>query len=88
MVAEKLDQTVGQLCFCRIFQTVRNLQKGTTEISSEGPKMVQMRYGSTKFAVAATFANLIQVRPAAVGREILSAAASRRPPPPWSARVK
>ena len=45
MVAEKLDPTVGQLCFCRIFQTVRNLQKGTKEMSSEGPKMVEMRYG-------------------------------------------
>ena len=46
MVAEKLDPTVGQLCFCRIFQTVRNLQKGTTGMSSEGPKMVGRRYGS------------------------------------------
>ena len=45
MVAEKLDPTVGQLCFCCIFQTVRNLQKGTTEMSSEGPKMVEKRYG-------------------------------------------
>ena len=32
--------TVGQLCFRRIFQTMRNLRKGTTEMSSEGPKMV------------------------------------------------
>ena len=46
MVAGKLDPTVGQLCFCRIFQTVRNLQKGTTGMSSEGPKMVGRRYGS------------------------------------------
>ena len=44
MVAEKLDPTVGQLCFCRIFQTVRNLQKGTKGISSEGLKMGG-RYG-------------------------------------------
>ena len=27
MVVGKLDPTVGQLCFCCIFQTVRNLQK-------------------------------------------------------------
>ena len=46
MVAEKLDPTVDQLCFCRIFQTVRNLQKGTKGMSSEGPKMVGERYGS------------------------------------------
>ena len=45
MVAEKLDPTVAQLCFRRNFQTVRNLQKGTTEMSSEGPKMVERSYG-------------------------------------------
>ena len=45
VVAEKLDPIVGQLCFCHIFQTVRNLQKGTTGMSSEGPKMVGGRYG-------------------------------------------
>ena len=45
VVAEKLDPTVGQLCFRRNFQTVRNLQKGATEMSSEGPKMVGGRYG-------------------------------------------
>ena len=45
VVAGKLDPTAGQLCFRRIFQTVRNLQKGTTEMSSEGPKMVGGRYG-------------------------------------------
>ena len=46
MVAEKLDPTVGQICFCRIFQTVMNLEKRTTGMSSEGPKMVGERYGS------------------------------------------
>ena len=45
-MAGKLDPTVGELCFCRIFQTVRNLQKGTMGMSSEGPKMVGGRYGS------------------------------------------
>ena len=45
MVAGKLDPTVGQICFRRIFQTVRNLQKDTTGMSSEGPKMVGERYG-------------------------------------------
>ena len=46
LVAEKLDPTVGQICFRRIFQTVRNLRKVTTGMSSEGPKMVGGRYGS------------------------------------------
>ena len=44
MVAEKLDPTVGQICFRRIFQTVMNLKKRTTEMSSEGPKMGGGRY--------------------------------------------
>ena len=38
-MAEKLDPTVDQICFRRIFQTVRNLRKGTTRMSSEGLKM-------------------------------------------------
>ena len=46
MVARKLDPTVGKLCFRRIFQTVRNLLKWTTEMSSEGPKIMGGRYGS------------------------------------------
>ena len=46
MVAEKLDPIVGQICFRRIFQTVRNLRKGTTGMSSKGPKMGGGRYGS------------------------------------------
>ena len=46
MVAEKLDPTVDRICFCRIFQMVMNLEKRTTEMSSEGPKMVGERYGS------------------------------------------
>ena len=45
VVAEKLDPTVDQICFRRNFQTVRNLQKGAKEMSSEGPKMVGGRYG-------------------------------------------
>ena len=45
MVAGKLDPIVGRTCFRRIFQTVRDLQKGTTEMSSGGPKMVEMSYG-------------------------------------------
>ena len=46
VVAEKLDPTVGQTCFRRIFQTVRNLKKRTMGMSSEGPKMGGGRYGS------------------------------------------
>ena len=44
MVAEKLDPTVDRICFCYIFQTVMNLENRTTEMSSEGPKMVEKRY--------------------------------------------
>ena len=46
VVSEKLDPTVGQICFCRIFQTVRNLRKRTTGMRLEGPKMGGERYGS------------------------------------------
>ena len=46
VVAEKLDPTIGRICFCRIFQTVINLEKRTTEMSSEGPKRVEEKYGS------------------------------------------
>ena len=45
MVAEKLDLTFGRFCFRCNFQTVRNLQKETTEMSSGGPKMVDRSYG-------------------------------------------
>ena len=46
VVAEKLDPTIGRFCFHRIFQTVMNLEKRTTEMSSKGPKMVGEKYGS------------------------------------------
>ena len=46
VVAEKLDPTVDQICFRRIFQTVTNLLKGTMGMSSEGPKIGRGRYGS------------------------------------------
>ena len=46
VVAEKLDPTVDQICFLRIFQTKMNLKKMTTGMSSEGPKMGGRRYGS------------------------------------------
>ena len=45
-MARKLDPTVGQICFHRIFQTVRNLRKGTKGMSSKGQKMGGWRYGS------------------------------------------
>ena len=45
MVAEKLDLTFDQFCFHCNFQTVRNLQKETTDMSSGGPKMVERSYG-------------------------------------------
>ena len=43
MVVEKLDPSVGQICFCCIFQTVMNMEKRTTEMSSKGPKMMGER---------------------------------------------
>ena len=45
VVAGKRDPTISQTSFCRIFQTVRNLRKRTTRMSSEGPKMRGGRYG-------------------------------------------
>ena len=39
VVAKKRDPTIGQTSFRRIFQTVRNLRKRTTGMSSEGQKM-------------------------------------------------
>ena len=44
-VAGKLDPTVGQTCFRRIFQKVRNLKKMSTGMGPEGPKMGGGRYG-------------------------------------------
>ena len=94
VVAEKLDPIVDQLCFRCIFQTVRNLRKGTTEMSSEGPKMVRGRYGSAwngrktpksdhpKVAAVAAFAGLIRERSGVAGWEILSGRSPHRAPPP------
>ena len=85
MVAEKLDPTIGQLCFHRNFQTVRNMQKGAMEMSSEGPKMVGGRYGLARNGRKVNkslvthggrrrrFAGPIRARPAADGRETLLA---------------
>ena len=44
MVAGKRDPIVDQIYFCRIFQTVMNLEKRTKEMSLKGPKMVERRY--------------------------------------------
>ena len=46
VVARKRDPIVDQTSFRRIFQTVRNLRKKTTGMSSEGPKIWGGRYGS------------------------------------------
>ena len=100
MVAGKLNPTVGKICFCRIFQTVMNLEKRTTEMSSEGPKMVEKelwvglkwpentKIGRPKFAAAAAFAGPIRARSAAAGRKILPAWSSGRPPHPSLACVQ
>ena len=82
MVSEKLDPTVCIICFCRIFQTVMNLEKRTKEMSSEGPKMVERRYGLaengrkikkgqvTHGGRRRRFSGPIQALSEAVGREI------------------
>ena len=81
MVAEILDPIVDLICFCCIFQTVMNLEKRTTRMSSEGPKMGGGRYGSNwsgrKMAKSGDprwrlppFAGSIQARLAAAGSEI------------------
>ena len=43
-MVENRDPIVGQTSFHRIFQTMRNLRKRTTRMSSEGPKMGRGRY--------------------------------------------
>ena len=99
MVFEKLDPTVSQIFFRRIFQTVMNMEKRTTEMSSEGPKMVGERYGSawngrkmtnpaTQGGGCAVLAGPIWVRPAAAGREISRRRLSGGGAPPWPARVQ
>ena len=50
VVAETLDPTVDQTCFRRICQTVRNLRKRTTGMSSEGPKMGEGGMGRPRMA--------------------------------------
>ena len=50
MVAEKLNPTFGQICFRRIFQTVMNLEKMTTGMSSKDPKMVGESMGRPRMA--------------------------------------
>ena len=42
---ENSIQQSANFIFCHIFQTVKNLQIGTTEMSSGGPKMVERSYG-------------------------------------------
>ena len=100
MVARKLDSTVGRICFCRIFQTVMNLEKkdhrnefrgsknGGNElwVGLKWPKNTKIR--RPKFAAAAAFAGPIWARPAAAGRKILPAWLSSRPPPPSPASVQ
>ena len=82
MVAGKPDLTFGRFRFRCNFQTVQNLQKGTTEMSSGGPKMVERSYGVAENGRKnqeqsgdhggrrCRFAGSIQARLAAVGREI------------------
>ena len=46
VVSGKRNPTIGKTSFRRIFQTMRNLRKRITGMSSEGPKMGEGRYGS------------------------------------------
>ena len=99
VVAEKLDPTVGQLCFHRIFQTVWNLRKGTTEMSSESPKWWVGGMGrpgiSGKHQNPATQGGggrrLRRPDPGAFSYswpEILPARLPCHAPPPWPTRVQ
>ena len=100
MVAGKLDPTVGRICFCRIFQTVMNLEKRTKEMSSEGPKMVERSNGVAgngrkikKLSVThggrrRRFAGPIPARLAVVGHEISRPTSSGCLPPTCPARVQ
>ena len=99
MVVGKLDPTVGRICFYRIFQTVMNLEKRTTEMSSEGPKggievwvglkwLENDKIWRPKVAAAAVFAGPIRARPAAASREILRPRLSSGGAPPCPARVQ
>ena len=49
-VAGKLVPTVGRICFRRIFQTMMNLEKKNTEMSSDGQKMVKIGMGRLEMA--------------------------------------
>ena len=77
-----------------------NLEKKTTEMSSEGPKMVERIYGVAGNGLKwpenqentggrrRRFAGPIPARPAAIGHEILRTASSGCPPPTCMARVQ
>ena len=92
VVAEKCDPTFGQTFFRRIFQTVRNLRKRTTGMSSEGPRGRKVWVGlewpeneenrRPTVAVATTFAGPIRARPSTVGLEIWPARSPRLALPP------
>ena len=49
-MAEKFDPIVDRICFCHIFQTVMNLEKRTTEMSLDGPKMWKRGMGRLEMA--------------------------------------
>ena len=89
VVAEKLDPTVDQICFLRIFQTKLNLKKKTTGMSSEGPKMRGGRYGSAWNGRKTTKSDDPRLRPPphSPAREILATRSPHCAPPPWLARV-
>ena len=100
MVARKLDPIVGRICFCRVFQTVMNLEKKNHGNEFKGSKnggkevWVGLKWPeNTKIrrpevAAAAEFAGLIQARPAAIGREILRPRSSGGGAPPCPVRVQ
>ena len=100
MVAEKLDPTVGRICFCRIFQTVMNMEKKDKGNEFRGSKnsgkevWVGLKWPKNtkihrpKLVAAAAFAGPIRARPAAAGQKILPSWSSGRPPPPCLARVQ
>ena len=90
-MAGKLDPTVDQLCF-RMVENNGNEFRGSKNGGNEvwvglrWPKNTKIQ--GPKFAATAAFAGPIRAHPAAAGQEILPAAASRRPPPPWPSSVQ
>ena len=93
MVDRKLDPTIGQICFRRIFKEkdhgneFRGSKNGGREVwvGLEWPENGEIRL--PKVTAAAVFAGPIRARPTAADREISWRRSSGGGSPPWLARV-